>query len=233
MRRAITITSRPGLSRLVAISAVAFVLGMAVRGFVGGNSPADGNGGSYQQPTPSAPAPGPREYVDGIPSGFARTSEGARAAGVHFVLTGQTMISMVPTRVPDAIRSMAAIGSADSQVAEAQEQLRLLRERLAGGTTPIRYLQSIVAARVDAFTPDRARVSVWSVGVLSRTGVAQPQAGWTTSTFELVWERDDWRIWDNTITPGPTPALNASALPSSAEQLDQALVGFSPWNGAP
>lgn len=232
MRRATTITSRPGLARLAAISAVAFVLGMAVRGYVGVDSPTNGSGGAEEQPTSSAPTPGPREYVDDIPSGFARTSDGARAAAVHFVLTGQTMIGMVPTRVPDAIRSMAASGSADSQVTEAQEQLRLLRERLAGGTAQIRYIQSILASRVDAFTLERARVSVWSVGVLSRTGVAQPQAGWTTSTLELVWERDDWRIWDNTITPGPTPALNASALPSSAEQLDQALVGFTPWNGA-
>jgi hypothetical protein len=232
MRRATTITSRPGLPRLVAVSVVAFVLGMALRGYAGGDPPSDGDRAAKPQSTASETTPGPREYVDGIPSGFARTSDGARAAAVHFVLTGRTVIGMVPTQVPDAIRSMAARGSADSQIAEAQEQLRLLRERLAGSTTPIRYLQSILATRVDAFTPDRARVSVWSVGVLSRTGVAQPQAGWTTSTFELVWERDDWRIWDNTITPGPTPALNASALPSSAEQLDQALVGFTPWNGA-
>ena len=126
MRRATTITSRPGLSRLAAISAVAFVLGMAVRGYVAGDSSADGNGGAHEQPTPSTPTPGPTEYVDGIPSGFARTSDGARAAAVHFVLTGRTVIGMVPPRVPDAIRSMAAIGSADSQVAEAQEQLRLL-----------------------------------------------------------------------------------------------------------
>ena len=232
MRRATTITSRPGPVRLVAASAVAFVLGMAVRGYVSDDPPAKSGGGPEEQLTSTAPTPGPREYVDGIPSGFARTSDGARAAAVHFVLTGQTLIGMVPTRVPDAIRSMAASGAADAQVTEAQEQLRHLRDRLAGGSAPIRYVQSILASRVDAFAPDRARVSVWSVGVLSRTGVAQPQSGWTTSTFELVWEREDWRIWDNTIAPGPTPALNASALPSSAEQLDQALVGFTPWNGA-
>jgi hypothetical protein len=230
MSRATTSGASP--ARLVAVSMVAFVLGMAVRGFVGGGSAADDGRAANPLSTPTETTPGPREYVDGIPSGFARTSDGARAAAVHFVLTGQTVIGMVPTRVPDAIRSMAASGSADAQVTEAQEQLRLLRERLAGGTAPIRYVQSILASRVDGFTPSRARVSVWSVGVLSRTGVAQPQAGWTTSTFELVWERDDWRIWDNTIAPGPTPALNASALPSSAEQLDQALVGFTPWNGA-
>ena len=34
---------------------------------------------------------------------------------------------------------------------------------------------------LDGFTKDRARVVVWNVGVLSRDGVAQPQASWATS----------------------------------------------------
>ena len=59
--------------------------------------------------------------------------------------------------------------------------------------------------------------------------VAQPQAGWSISTFELVWERADWRIWRETITPGPAPDLNASVAAVSAAQLEQALLGFTPW----
>jgi len=150
---------------------------------------------------------------------------------VYFTFAGRTLLELAPTRVPDAIRAMAAGGSADTQVADAQDRIGKLRERLDEGTGPIRYLQAVLASRVDAFTPDRARVSVWSVGVLSRVGIAQPQAGWTTSTYELVWEGDDWRVWDTTITVGPAPGLNESALPSTAEQLDEELAGFDPWAG--
>ncbi|MGD9794604.1 MAG: hypothetical protein AB7V43_14090 [Acidimicrobiia bacterium] len=125
---------------------------------------------------------------------------------------------------------MAASGSADGQVAEADAQLRRLREALTDGTGPTRYFQSVLASRIDAYTPEHCSVSVWSVGVLSRVGAAQPQAGWSISTFELVWERDDWKIWHESITPGPAPDLDASAVPASASDLDAALLGFTPWS---
>jgi len=44
-----------------------------------------------------------------------------------------------------------------------------------------------------------------------------------------VWERGDWKVWSETITPGPAPALDAGAAPASHEQLDQALSDFTPW----
>ncbi len=153
--------------RIVALVVLAFFVGLAVRGFLTAGSSDDANAIG---PAVGADATGsgPRSYVDGIPSGFAHTEDGARAAAIAYVLTGQRLLELVPTRVAAAVRSMAASGSADAQVTEADEQLRHLRETLADGTGPTRYLQAVIASRVDAFTPERARVSVWSVGVLFR-----------------------------------------------------------------
>lgn len=223
---------RLSIGRVVALTTAAFVTGLAVRGLITDQSPGRAADVAAAQGDTSAAA-GPRNYADGVPAGFTRTSDGARAAAVHFVLVGRELVSLESTRLADAVRAMAASGSADEQVTDAQARLSQLRDRLAAGSGPIRYVQAVLASRVDAFTSGRARVSVWSVGVLSRVGVAQPQAGWTTSTFELVWERDDWRIWDQSIAPGPTPAPNGAAAPTSAEQLEQALIGFTPWQGAP
>jgi hypothetical protein len=114
-----------------------------------------------------------------------------------------------------------------------QTQLKRLRAVLAPGNGPVQYQQAVLATRVEAVTADRARVLVWNVGVLSRAGVAAPQAGWTMSVLELVWERDDWKIWSETIAPGPAPALNAGATPATSEQLAAALDGFTPWRAAP
>lgn len=216
--------------RIAMLLALAFFSGLTVRGFLTPTSSNTSNPASEPDALGNGTTGlGPRSYSEGIPAGFSHTKDGARAAGVAYLLTGHRLIELVPTRVAAAVRSMAANGSADAQVAEADEQLRRLRETLADGTGPTRYLQAVLASRVDAFTSERARVSVWSVGVLSRTGVAQPQAGWSISTFELVWERSDWRIWSETTTPGPAPELNASVVPASAAQLDQALLGFTPW----
>lgn len=215
--------------RMAALIATAFVAGMAVRGIGGAGSARDEATRVRAAADRAAEAVGPTGERAGMPIGFAHTEDGARAAGVAYVLAGQRLLALPPTRVGDAIRAITASASADAQVADTDQQLRRLREVLAEGTGPIRYLQAVLATRVDAYTPERARISVWNVGVLSRSGAAQPQAGWNVSTFELVWERGDWRIWSETITPGPAPALNAGAAPASHEQLDRALNGFTPW----
>jgi hypothetical protein len=89
----------------------------------------------------------------------------------------------------------------------------------------------VLAWRLDAYTPDRSRVSVWRVGVLSVAGLTAPLAEWTTVVYELVWERGDWRIWSETQTPGPTPRGHPSESPSTPDQLRTALAGFTRYPG--
>jgi len=216
-------------TRVLALVAGAFLTGMAVRGAVGAKSPDAPVRRADAPADDTADGPGPAGTRDGMPVGFAQTEDGARAAAVAYVLTGQDLLAMPPTRVGTAISAIAAEASAETQVADADQQLEQLRTVLVGGNGPVRYLQAALATRVDAYSPQRARVSVWSVGVLSRAGAAQPQAGWNISTFELVWERGDWKVWSETITPGPAPELNAGAAPTSHEELDRALNGFLPW----
>lgn len=163
----------------------------------------------------------------GVPAGFARTADGAVAAAASFVCTGQTILDMDPLAAEEAIRQMAATSTADQQVANTLAKLRNARTALAGGTGATVYRQAAIAWRVEAFSPDRARVAVWSVGVLARDGVAPPQAGWATSTFDLVWEREDWRIESEVVVPGPAPLLDASAAPATATQLIASLEGFT------
>lgn len=175
-----------------------------------------------------APAlPGPSRIEHGAPAGFSRTREGAVAAAASFVTTGQALLDMDPLAAEDAVRQMAATSTADQQVADLLAKLRATRDELSGGTGPIIYRQAAVAWRVDSFSPDRARVAIWNVGVLARDGVAPPQAGWATSAFDLVWERGDWKIAGETITPGPAPILDNSAAPATAAQLSTALRDFT------
>lgn len=178
--------------------------------------------------TTGTPAlPGPSRIEHGAPAGFSRTREGAVAAAASFVTTGQALLGMDPLAAEEAVRQMAATSTADQQVADLLGKLRAARGALADGTGPIIYRQAAVAWRVDSFSPDRAGVAIWNVGVLTRDGVAPPQAGWATSTFDLVWERDDWKVERETITPGPAPILDNSAAPATAAQLTAALRGFT------
>jgi hypothetical protein len=165
--------------------------------------------------------------VNGAPAGFAHTEPGAVAAAASYVCTGQVLIDMDPLAAEDAIREMAANATADSQVREQLDKLASARQALAKGAGPIVFRQSPISWRVDGYAPERAQVAIWSVSVLSRDGIAPPQASWSTSTFDLVWERDGWRIWRETIVPGPAPLLDNSSAPATSAQLASALDGFT------
>jgi hypothetical protein len=218
---------------VMGLVATAAVLGMAARGFLAppGSTPS----GATQRPvTGAGPAAGaeptgPRAVEAGVPVGFARTPEGAVAAAAAFVRTGQALLDMDSAEVEAAVRTMAAEGAADAQLADTGSRLAAAHEALAGSDAPIEYHQAVLAVRVDAYTARRARVSVWNVGVLSREGIAPPQAGWAISSFELVWERGDWKVWAETIAPGPAPITNNAVPPATSAQLRERLAGFSDY----
>jgi hypothetical protein len=187
--------------------------------------------------TPAAAAPeadaatpgdsGPAATVDAAPSGFARTEAGALAAAASFVTTGQDLLDMDPLAAEQMIRQMAAETTADQQVSSMLGTLRSVRDVLRSGTGPIIYRQACIAARVERFAADETRVSIWNVGILSREGIASPQASWQISVFDLVWEREDWRIRSEVATPGPAPAMDASAVPATSAQLSAQLDRFT------
>src|SRR3546814_2345290 len=114
---------------------------------------------------------------------------------------------------------MASAATADRQVDDTLEQLRGLRDVVAGGTGPIVYRQAALAYRVDSFDRNAARLAIWHVGVFTRDAIAPPQAGWSTSTLARMGEgRLEDRGRDG--RPGPCPRARrqqrASHLPSAA-----------------
>jgi hypothetical protein len=217
-------------SRIVVAAAMGLVFGLVVRSCV---QPAQRSRAGSPVEIPSRTAgPGPRELQGGVPTGFARSPEGARAAASAYVTTGQLMLDLAPTEAADAVREMAARASANRQADDLITRLSALRERLAKGSGPVQYWQAVLGTRVDAIERSRARVAVWSVGVLSRRDVAPPQAGWTTSDFELVWERGDWKVWSEDIATGPTPMLSEGAPPATDDEFATAVRGFEAWRPA-
>ncbi|MGI8873736.1 MAG: hypothetical protein ACR2KP_05320 [Egibacteraceae bacterium] len=222
------------MRHLIVVAAAAFVLGMASRGLIARDT-ATPSGvradvpGAVTAGTSSTGRRGPTETEAGIPSGFDHSPTGASTAAAAFVQTGQAILAMTPNEVEAAVRTMAAAGAADTQLADTVTRVTAAHEALAGSSAPIEFHQAILATRIDAYTPQRSRVSVWSVGVLSREGVAPPQAGWAVSTFDLVWERGDWKVWAESIEPGPAPVTNNAVVPATSAQLRERLAGFTDY----
>ena len=209
-------------------AAIVFLGGMAARGALGDRAGGDAEAFAAAAPSPSeAVGPGPARDVDGAPAGFARTRTGAQAAAIAYTATiPQRLLYLEPSAAEAAVRVVASDASEQVLVADALDGLEAARTPLAEGSGATWWIVEPLAVKVEAFSADRARVSVWIVRVLSRQGVVVPQTSWVTETVELVWEDGDWRLWSDTSTPGPTPVPDGSDLPSSAAELDAALIGF-------
>jgi hypothetical protein len=210
-----------------AAAAVVFLAGMAARGAI--SAPAAPPAPSPQAERSGTAGAGPTREESGIPVGFAPSRDGARAAALTYTATvSQRALFFTPAQAEVAIRLVAADGAEAPLVNDALAQLDAARTPLATGTGTTWWVVRPLAARVEAYTADRARVSVWQVRVLSRQGVVVPQSSWITETVDLVWEHGDWRLWSTTTRPGPTPVLDGSDLPASAAALDGDLRGFTP-----
>lgn len=223
--------------RLLGLAGLALLTGFVVRGVIlpaGDCRPSAPRGtapGAPAKALTEAATPGPRRFEHGVPVGFARTENGAVAAAAGYVRTGQAFLEMDGPALEEAVRTMAATSSSAALLSETVSRLESARAALAGSEAPIDYHQAILSVRLDDFGPDHTRVSVWSVGVLSREGVASPQAGWSISTFDLVWERDDWKVLAESIVPGPAPIMNAAVAPATSAQMRQRLAGFKALGG--
>ena len=208
---------------------IAIAVALAGLAFCGRSNGGQGRAPA-EPPAPPIPAPvgpGPaRPYIAGTGPADP-TSDGAGAAAVAFVTNGQALLEMDQLDAEQTVRDHAAAATVDAQVDDLRRLWANIHRALAGGTGPIRYWQAALATRVDVFTPPRARVSVWHVGVLSRAGVAPPQAGWAISVVDLVWERGRWKLERERVTAGPTPILDASAAPVTSDEFETALAGFN------
>lgn len=209
-------------------AAIVFLGGMAAGGTLGDRTSDEAQATPPEATSASqAVGPGPTADVDGAPAGFARTRDGAQAAAIGYTATlSQRLLYLEPAAAEASVRAAAATASEDALVADTIDALESVRTPLAEGTGATWWIVEPLAVKVEAFSTDRARVSVWLVRVLSRQGVVVPQTSWVTETVELVWEDGDWRLWSDTSTPGPTPVLDGSDLPASSAELDAELTGF-------
>lgn len=161
-----------------------------------------------------------------------RNERGAVSAAAAFILNGQALLDMSATDVDAYLRERVTSASADRMVAEHLDDLEAIRSALSAGVGPTTYRQGVLASRVVSFDEDEARVEIWHVGVLTRAGIAPPQAGWVISTVDLRWERSGWKIADEIAVPGPAPILNDSVAPATAKDLLDRLDGFDDFGAS-
>ena len=185
------------------------------------------------RPTVAAGVAGPAGDAAGVPAGFSANEPGAVAAAVAYATASQRWLYFTDEEIEAAIAAIATPVAAPRLAEDVVADVSMAREQLAQSSGRIWWLVRPLAWRVDDYRDTNARVSVWTVTILSAAGVAAPQSEFLTVTLDLAWVDGDWRVDAVRDTPGPTPVTGPHDQPWDAEPFDRTLDGFTRMDGEP
>ncbi len=220
---------------LVAVALVAMLVGAALRGVTDGPSSAparvpaeaQASSGGGTRGSEARAGTGPSELVDGVGVGFSHDEAGAVAAAMAFTQAPQAWLYLSDADVERGAAEVTLPSARAGLVARMVDEAGRLREEVRKASGTVWFVVAPLATKVEDYSPSTAVVRVWSVRVLSADGVAMPQSGWQTLSFELAWHEGDWRMAEVAEADGPTPQLEAGLRPWAANYLDDELAGFS------
>lgn len=215
------------------IAAIAF----ANRG--GEDSPS--TSGDENQPNSSSTAASGTRPVDGkaagIPGGFARDEQGAGSAAANYsVVLGSAEMFNTARRheIVDTVYApdVATSRQADLDSAYSSEEflanIGLSKDGAApeGQTFISRVIP--VGTKATAFSTSAATVEVWYTSLfgLSGNGSTNPVSeSWYTTTYQLKWVDNDWKVTDFQQKDGPVP-VGRDQRASTADDMTKAVEEY-------
>ncbi|MEU7061058.1 hypothetical protein [Streptomyces sp. NPDC046197] len=215
------------------IAAIAF----ANRGG-GGSSSANGSG---NKPRTTATAPTGRRPVEtrtaGIPSGFPHDEQGAQSAAANYsVALGSAEMFNAGERhrivgtvyAPDiASRRQTDLDNAYSS-GTFLSNIGLNKDGTAprGQTFVSRVIP--VGTKITALSGSDATVEVWYTSLFGLSGTASTNPvseSWYTTTYQLRWVDNDWKITDFQQKDGPVP-VGRDQKASTADDMTKAVEEY-------
>ncbi|MER7839591.1 hypothetical protein ABTY98_27820 [Streptomyces sp. NPDC096040] len=212
------------------IAAIAF----ANRGGDGNSSSATGDAsGSGGGPTTSSTAASGTKPVEtksneGIPTGFAHTSQGAQSAAANYAVTlgstgmfnkdyrHQIVASLYTSTAANQLQS--AMDSAYSANFLSKMGLDATGNPPQGSTFVSRTVP--VGTTAEQYSDSSAKIAVWYMGLIGMSGNSSTNpvtTTWKTWTFDLQWTGGDWKIRADTQTDGPAPVPGDDQAATSDE----------------
>ena len=179
-------------------------------------------------PGPTGEGPGPTSVEDGVPVGYQRSRAGAVAAAVQFtqILGGAAVLD--DQRRGRVLGVMAAKDARGDLDAAMEAGAALIREGFGLSPADLNdpgFVSRDAPAgyRVEVYSDDAATVALWSTGLIVVPDAQGVDAGWWTTTVELVWEDDDWRMQAFSAADGPSPI---QAGPQTAAEIGRRMNAF-------
>ena len=173
---------------------------------------------------------GPRRFEAGVGVGYDHSQQGAVAAAANFTRVLSSDLILDTSRRRAAIAALAA-PSAKARLQRTFDQAVVsLRQGLgvsdsANDGTQVLLRATPVGWRVEDYSDATAKVAIWVTSVGGSIGgtVAAPiREGWGTTTVELRWVGDDWKLAESTTTDGPVPIADVAPPTAAGELVDKA-----------
>ncbi|MCW5250675.1 hypothetical protein [Streptomyces sp. SHP 1-2] len=206
----------------------------------GGDDSAPSSKGRDAPPDTAATAPTGKRPVDsrtaGIPSGYARTEQGAASAAANYaVALGSADMFDKAKRdtVLGVIITPAGLPDFESRLDKAYSpQFNRNIGLNEDGTAPKGYTfvsrTNPIGTRITKSSGDRVTVDVWCGGLLGLTGqnsVSPVTSSWFTITMDLEWADGDWKIVAHSQKDGPAP-IPGDDKASSADEMAKAVQEY-------
>ncbi|MEO3978481.1 hypothetical protein [Streptomyces sp. CAU 1734] len=229
-----------GSRSMITVAGIVVLLIAAIAFANRGGGSDDGTDGSAKpraaDPTAATGVQPVKGTTDGIPTGYPRTEQGAQSAASNFaVALGSTGMFNTESRhrIVDTVYTKAAAGRLKGPQDEAYSSDLLAKMGLdANGNAPkgSTFVSRTVpvGTKVEKFTADSARVSVWYTGLIGMSGpesLDPVRTTWKTWTFDLSWTAGDWRIATDSEREGPAPVPGDVAA-STSDEISKAVAEF-------
>ncbi|MFG2354171.1 hypothetical protein [Streptomyces sp. NPDC048521] len=198
----------------------------------GDDSSADGSTAKGSKPQTSSTAPSGTRPVEtkssGVPTGFARTAQGAQSAASNYaVALGSTSMFKKDSRhtLLELLYTSEAAARLQGPMDQAYSAEFLAKMGLDTAGNPPNgstFVSRVVPAgtTVQQYTDNSAKVAVWYVGLIGMAGDTSTDpvtSSWKTWTFDLQWSDGDWKIASDTQKDGPAPVPGDDKAATSAE----------------
>lgn len=163
---------------------------------------------------PAGVEAGPARRDGAIPSGFARTSEGATAAAADFAALVATPALSDPASMSATLAAIAAPGAdfADAAASAVEGFSARLAETGVKLDDNVTFRTFPLTAHVRRYTESFADVEVWAASVVAVDGSRGPGAAFVTYRFALAWSDGDWRVEDLTVRATPQDPVSPAEL---------------------
>ncbi|MEV2256931.1 hypothetical protein AB0I94_41405 [Streptomyces sp. NPDC050147] len=215
------------------IAAIAF----ANRGDSGDSSSGQGDGKKAGAAPTAASGEKPVDgKTSGIPSGFAKTEQGAQSAAANYaVALGSADMFNAAKRdsILQAVMAPSSVSTFKARLDKAYSPAFFKNVGLNDdGTTPNGYQfvsrTSPIGTKVTSFSGDKATVEVWCSGLLGLAGEKSTKPvtnSWFTITMKLGWTGDGWKAITHSQKDGPAPVPGDDRA-SGSDEITKAVEGY-------